>query len=223
MISKWKIAIAVFFVSTVAWAAAASASPNLLVNGNFDGGTKVDSTTNDLLPSGWSLGPPSPATLSKVNVDTAIDVSTDLGPESGTQYVRFQSPANNGTRDCLWQDIPTVAGQQYTISFWVALTSTSVGNTSGLDPIWDENTANATNLGTSAFYFSPSNTAPVPYQLFSFTDTASTNLTRLDFHSIDQNGSLLLDNVSVTSVPEPASLGVLGLGFLALTFRRRKA
>jgi hypothetical protein len=40
----------------------------------------------------------------------------------------------------------------------------------------------------------------VPYQFFSFTEVASTTLTRLDFHAIDQNGSILLDNVNVTPV-----------------------
>jgi hypothetical protein len=202
----------------------ASASPNLMVNGSFEGATVTDPTTGDILPSGWSLGPPSPASLSKINVDTATNPATDLGPEDGTHYARFQSTATNGTKDCLWQDISTVAGQQYTVSFWVAITSTSVGNNLSLDPIWDENTANATSLGTSAFYFAPTNTAPVPYQLFSFTETASTNWTRLDFHAVDQNGSILLDNVSVSaiSVPEPASFAVLGCVMLITGLRRRR-
>src|SRR6516225_4292473 len=111
------------FVYFVSGAAAA----NLIVNGDFEGTTTVDPSTGDVLPSSWFLGPPSPFTLSKTNVDTATNPSVDLGPQSGTHYVRFQSTANNGTRDCLWQDISTVPGQQYTVSFWVADTSTSVG------------------------------------------------------------------------------------------------
>jgi hypothetical protein len=71
-----------------------------------------------------------------------------------------------------------------------------VGNNSGLDPEWDENTANQkTMVGP---YLSPSNTGPQNYQLFSFTETASSTVTRLDFHGIDQNGSILLDNVMVS-------------------------
>jgi len=177
---------------------AVSASTNLVVNGSFEGATTTDQTTGDVLPVGWTLGPPSPASLSKVNVDNSINAAVDLGPEDGTHYARFQSPAANGTRDCLYQDINTVPGQLYAVSFWVAATSTSVGNNSGLGPEWDESSANPTELGTNQFYFFPTNTGPVPYQFFSFMEVASSNLTRLDFHGIDQNGSILLDNVSVT-------------------------
>jgi autotransporter-associated beta strand protein len=41
----------------------------------------------------------------------------------------------------------------------------------------------------------------VPYQYFSFTEVASTNLTRIDFHGIDANGSILVDNVVVSPAP----------------------
>jgi hypothetical protein len=210
----------VFCAVNVAFAGLAAA--NLVVNGSFEGGTYIDPSTGDVLPSGWVLGPPSPFTLSKVNVDSATDPATDLGPEDGTHYLRYQSTANNGTRDCVLQDIPTVSGAQYNISFWVAITSTSVGNSLGLDPVWDENKANSTNLGTSAFYFAPTNTAPVPYQEFTFTETASSNLTRIDFHAVDANGSILVDNVSVTPVPEPASAAILGGGLLLANLRRRR-
>jgi hypothetical protein len=177
------------------WADFSSAN-NIVVNGSFEGATTIDSTTGDILPAGWQLGPPSPATLSKVNVDSAINSATFLGPEAGSHYARFQSPANNGTRDCLLQDLTTVAGQKYSVSFWVADTSTSVGNNSGLDPEWDENTANQRTMVEP--YLSPSNTGPENYQFFSFTETASSTVTRLDFHGIDQNGSILLDNVIVS-------------------------
>jgi Dockerin type I domain len=174
----------------------AAADNNILVNGSFEGATSIDSTTGDILPTGWQLGPPSPATLSKVNVDSAINAATFLGPEAGTHYARFQSPANNGTRDCLLQDLTTIAGQKYAVSFWAAETSTSVGNNSGLDPEWDENTGNQKTLVGP--YLFPSNTGPQNYQFFSFTETASSTLTRLDFHGVDQNGSILLDNVVVS-------------------------
>jgi autotransporter passenger strand-loop-strand repeat protein len=184
-------------------------SNNILVNGDFEGSTFTDAATGDVLPNGFSLGPPSPASLSKANVDTAVDTATFLGPQSGTHFMRFQSPANNGTRDCLYQDINTVAGQTYTVSFWVAITSTSVGNNLGLDPVWDENGANSQTLG-NAFYLTPSNTGPVNYQFFSFTATASSNKTRLDFHGIDANGSILLDNIQVvaTATTNAATLTV---------------
>jgi autotransporter-associated beta strand protein len=179
---------------------------NLITNSSFEGATTIDPTTGDILPVGWILGPPSPATLSKVNIDTAINLSTDLAPEDGSQYARFQSPANNGTRDCLYQYITTTPGTLYNISFWVTLTSTSVGNVSGLDPIWDE-TGSPINLGTNQFYYSPTNTSPIPYEYFSFTEPATLSTTRIDFHGIDANGSVLLDNINVSPVASaPANL-----------------
>jgi autotransporter-associated beta strand protein len=176
-----------------------AARANVVVNGSFEGATSVDPTTGDVLPAGWSLGPPYPTSLSKFNIESAVDPSVDLGPEDGTYYARFQSPATNGTWDCLYQDLNTVAGEQYTISFWVADTSTSMGNTVGLNVVWDENTGNQTDLGDNQFYHWPTNTAPVPYQFFVFTEIASTSLTRIDFHGIDADGSILLDNVNVNA------------------------
>ena len=184
-------------------------SNNILANGDYEAATLVDATTGDVLPFGWLVGPPNPASLSKVNVSTATDSTEFLGPENGSQYIRFQSAANNGSRDCLYQDLNTVAGQTYTVSFWVAITSTSVGNTLELNPVWDENTSTQKSM-TNAFYTSPSNTAPIGYKHFVFTETASSSKTRIDFHGIDANGSILVDNVSVvaTATTNSATLTV---------------
>jgi hypothetical protein len=196
-----------------------------LVNGNFEGGSFIPSGfPQDTIPNGWTNGPPS--SLSLINVTNATGAAP-LGPRPGSTgsfYVRFQSPQTDSTRDCLFQDMTTVAGQAYNVSFWVAITSTSVGNTLGLNPVWDENTPNQSTMGANQFYFTPTNTGPVNYQFFSFTETASTALTRIDFHGIDANGSILLDDVSVTPVPEPSGLALLCLtvtaGFCGWRFHR---
>jgi hypothetical protein len=180
--------------------AAMARGANIVVNGDFEGGTFVDAGTGDVLPNGWTNGPPSPATLSKINVDTAVNAAVELGPESATHYARYQSAATNGTADCLLQDLTTVQGQAYTVSFWIAATSTSVGNPSGINPVWDENRANQVSMGVGQLFAPATNTGPVAYQHFSFIETASSTTTRLDFHGTDANGSILLDNVSVTPV-----------------------
>jgi hypothetical protein len=201
--------------------AGSASAANIVMNGNFEGGT-YSGPNGDVVPNWWTVGPPAFTSQSDVNVETATNPAIDLGPESGSAYMAFQSPATDG-RDCLWEDLNTVAGQVYDISFWVAITSTSVGNNIGLDVQWDENTANQTDLA-NAFYESPSNTGPAGYQEFSFVETASTNTTRIDFHGVDTDGAILLDNVVVTqdaaAAPEPVSLMLAGLGLLALGLTR---
>lgn len=198
---------------------ATGASAAIVVNGNFDGSTYVG-PNGDIVPTGWTVGPPGSVSDSKVNVESTTNPPTFLGPESGADYVRFQSPSTNG-RDCLYQDLTTVGGQQYVVSFWVAITSTSAGNNLGLDVEWDENTANQSQLGNS-FYATPSNLGPVNYQQFSFVVKASTNLTRIDFHGIDTNGSILLDNVQIASAPEPLSLVLFASGLLLFRLKRKR-
>ena len=183
---------------------------SIVANGDFEGGTAVDVATGDMLPLGWTNGPPSPFTLSKINVDTAVDASIDLGPQSGTHYIRYQSPAVNGTADCLLQDLTTVSGQKYAVSFWIAATSTSVGNPSGINPVWDENRGNQTSMPVGQLFAPASNVGPAPYQFFSFTETASASVTRLDFHATDVNGSILLDDVMVTPTAAPGDYDMDG-------------
>jgi hypothetical protein len=169
------------------------------------------------MPTGWTNSPPT--AMSNLNV-----FANGSGPgsaESGTHYIAFQSAELDGTQDCLNQIIPTVANQQYTVTFWVAMTASS-GTQFGLSPEWDSGGAHDTNMGTTAFYYHPTNATAKAYTFFSFTETASSSSTSLYFHGADATGAVLLDNVSVTLAPEPASLASVSLvGFLALLRRRR--
>ena len=54
-------------------------------------------------------------------------------------------------------------------------------------------------MGTTAFYYHPTNSPSVPYTFFSFTETASSSSTSVYFHGADATGAVLLDNVSVTT------------------------
>lgn len=59
------------------------------------------------------------------------------------------------------------------------------------------------------------------YQSFSFLETATSANTTLAFSFRDDPGHLYLDNVSV-SVPEPATVALLGIGLGGLFFLRRR-
>jgi hypothetical protein len=179
--------------------------PSAFTNGDFEGGTQsVPGLPQDSVPVGWQLGPPSPASLSNMSVTNVVDSTQHLHAADGSgNYVRFQSTASNGTKDCLFQDFDTVAGQQYKVTFSVALTSAGAGNNAviGLNPVWDENLANQTTMGSTNFYFAPTSAqGPIDYQTFSFTEIASSTTTRIDFHATDNAGSILLDDVSVVPV-----------------------
>ena len=107
-------------VSLILFAGCASAA-NIVYNGDFEGGTYVG-PNGDIVPNGWTDGPPYPTSLSNLNVENTVN--SDQGPESGTNYVAYMSTAPSG-KDCLYQDLTTVAGQQYDLSFWVAFTATA--------------------------------------------------------------------------------------------------
>jgi len=198
------------------------ASANLFTNGDFEGGTYVQTfgITTDTLPTGWTNSPPT----SMSNLDVFATGSGPGSAQSGTHYIAFQSAVTDGTQDCLNQVISTVPGQKYTVSFWVAMTSSS-GSQFGLGPEWDSGGANDTTMGTSAFYYHPTNSPAEPYTFFSFTETASSSSTSIYFHGADATGAVLLDNVSVVVAPEPSSFVLLGLtvagGCVGLRLRRR--
>jgi hypothetical protein len=93
---------------------------------------------------------------------------TATNPESGSNDVAFQCPATSG-RDCLYQDLTTVAGPQYTGSSWVDITAVA-GSNIGLDVQWDENKSGQTALD-NPFYSAPTNLGPTGYAQFSYSET----------------------------------------------------
>jgi hypothetical protein len=193
--------------ATLTLVLAVSAASAQVVNGDFEAGSfAYGNGTPSTVPNGWQLGPPGSPGPSNMTVGSGFGPLTNQGPQSGSHYMIFQSPATSGY-DCLYQDLNTTAGLQYQVSFYVAIAPGTAGGTPpGLHPVWDENTANSTILGPSNSYYNPASTLSSAYQFYSFSTVASTSLTRLDFHGIDATGAIFLDNVSVTPVPEPSSL-----------------
>ena len=188
----------------------------MISNGDYENGTfsQTFGSSNDTLPNSWTNSPPT--AMSNLDV---FSTGGPGSPESGTHYVAFQSAELDGTQDCLNQVITTVANQKYTVSFWVAMMASS-GSIFGLSPEWDSGKANDTTMGTAAYYYHPTNSPAVAYTFFSFTETASSNSTSIYFHGADPTGAVLLDNVSVTLLPEPGWLMATPLlAFFALLRR----
>ncbi len=124
----------------------------------------------------------------------------------------------------------TVNGQQYQVDF-----SYSVLRVNGdLDDFSIEFTVNVDG-GASEFSFTGNESDFVTNQagnevpsvsLGSFVFTADNDGTLLEIESLvdsetDDQG-LIVDNLTITPIPEPSSAALLGLGGLALILRRRK-
>ena len=208
---------------------AQSRAQNIMVNGDFENGTF--SEYGDNLPNGWGLSPTDNSLLSNCGVSTVVNPAKDEGPESGADYMTFQSTETDGSQDCLYQYLPTVIGQKYNITFSVALTSGTLGPDAYLDPEWDSGGTDDTYLRNSYYYYPGSTTTgPALYETFSFTETASKTSTLFYFHGVDADGgSIEVDNVSVTpvsTVPEPSAwrlMAVAGGLLLILAARRKKS
>lgn len=139
---------------------------------------------------------------------TSIDiVNGAIWAHSGSQGIDLAgTPGPGGVN----QNITTVAGQSYLISFWVSSNGGAISNR--LTVNFD---------GTAHTYSSP---AQRDWTQYSFTAVASSNLANLSFSTpLTGNAGPLLDDVSVSSaVPEPATISLVAAGMLLAFARLRR-
>ncbi len=201
---------------TLAFSAISSA--NLVVNGSFES-PDVVATSDDGLGTYWY-----------VRNGTSADGWTRSGSQwtwldsrpgkwiasDGEQYTEVES----GYAGSISQTIATWAGQSYRLTFDYAanpyLSSTNPDDSLRL------------YLNGSAFAYvdgSDSTTDDLDWTTYAYVFTASSTSTELRFQdgytNFPYHGGFL-DNVTMVAVPEPATLGVLGLGLVSLIRRRRK-
>lgn len=173
---------------------------NLVTNGGFEdvGGTSPGSPGP---LTGWTVGDPS-------NM-----FASSFIPHSGTWAAALGS-VDTGL-GILSQDLSTVVGQDYRLSYWLY----SIGDVpNSFSAQWD-----STVFPGSVFTDETTETVG-NYQRFAFDFTATGTTTTLEFRATNEFGFWHLDDVDVTELPEPASgsqilTGALLLG-LAAAIRR---
>ena len=146
-------------------------------------------------------------TVSGAAFDCGTGIST-LGPHSGTYSACFGNPTS---LTFISQVLATTPGQEYEVSFWYAQQPRGYTPSNEAEIIWGGTTVvDAFNVPVS------------PWTFASFGITSSGTSTLIEFGFDNGPGWFALDDVSVGPVPEPASLLLTGLGFIALiAFRRR--
>lgn len=167
----------------------------------------------------WRIGGPGDVAVAAYPSDQPCS-----GVHSGRQALDFGGGNGihgaQGPGEYIEQDIPTLIGGTYQLSYYVGLNGApGVGIQAD---VFDSNENTIASLGSS----SPSTHTWIGYTL-DFCATSST--TRIRFTDLGNNsvGDAMLDSVSVvaTSVPEPStfilfSMGLLGL--IAYVGKRRK-
>lgn len=194
---------------------------NIVVNGSFENPQVTASDHWDLFTSlpGWSL-----ASGSYIEVQTSPLFGTTSGAAQGNQWVELDSDVckycnaqGSQGSSSIYQDLNTVAGAAYTLTFAFAARPGVDQNILAVS--WGGHDITATPLSLSGL----GESTPL-WQYYSYTLVAHDSTTRLGFRNLDRNDSLgtFIDDVKVSPVPEPAS-GVLAvMGLLGFFGRRRR-
>lgn len=169
-----------------------SSAQNLILNGNFD----LNPTFND-----WNLN----------------GTSVYLSSASGVQFVNGDGGAVGlDWQSTLSQAVPTVAGQQYILSFYMAdwASGGSVpNNVVELTPSFG-----AVSLGTDTFNGAGNTYQNMGWEQFDYTVTATSSSTTLSFENPGVSGVngqwAMLDEVDLTLAPEPSEASLLALSAL---------
>jgi len=176
---------------------------NIVVNNSFEL-PAISNGTYALFTSipGWSLasGP-------------FIEVQNHVAgtPFDGNQFVELDSTAESA----IFQDLPTLAGVQYYLSFAFSPRPGVAVNSMGVS--WDGSPVTTINADGTRL-------SDTSWTVYSFTVTASSTTTRLQFSGLGPSDGVgeYIDAVSVAQTPEPSSVMLCLGGLLLAAAKYRK-
>jgi hypothetical protein len=185
---------------------AAWADDNLLVNGSFEATAQANGSWNiySAIP-GWTANP-------------AVEIRDNVAgtAKEGSNYAELDGYVNGA----ITQSFATIAGAEYTLSFWYSNRTNTAVATNGLSFGFGNGWIAAPGLAVN-------NTGDNQWSQVNYDFVAGGSTTTLSFMATGNSDSYgtSLDNVSVTAaIPEPSTDALMFGGLAAVGFiaRRRR-
>jgi hypothetical protein len=215
--------IALVACALIPCAIAPAAAANLILDGGFEATpARQGAYGHHAAGSSFDGGHWFVTGVDVLHVDTAYSVGNapplTFNAHGGRNSLDLTGTGNSSPQDGIYQDIATVAGQAYTLSFFVgrALSTGSVGA---------DYRANATvrvsidGGPVSEFVNGETIASGIVWKSFDLGFTATDATTRIAFFNGSGNDYLGLDDVAVDAVgtvPEPTSWALFLTGFAAI-------